>query len=1026
MSNVTVSGYADKIEWNTRFTDLKPSCFQQEKVNRAIGNTLLVLGVVLAAATIVTAFTFTATAAVILQTVSILACTTLVFLALGVVFRLLPNSWNDPEYRKTVAKKALEDIFKNQLSYKNIREKYGYEIDKYNILTQDDLKVILQDDVDKLSYAAFRSRHGVESLKLFKDDEVNKQTLRKKFLDFLIQPSWSYKTFLEKYQTESALIDVDVNDLIPSLMDDVNALDYSEFRSRHGVEAILLFRDNDAIKETLKKKFLEFFLKPEWSYKTLIREYQTESCLIGVSADDIAPYINQDVSKYSYQEFKQYHGLDCLSRPWGQSGKYVMTSQSDAYDMLKGKFISHLASLDLGVKKVGELYGEDCQLFDISPNQMAETIIFNRVLEVINGNVSYQKFREDNGVKSFSLLPKDLKEPLAQKFVEHVLSKKMGLNSVLNEYQDDLKVFNIEYPAIRDIVMPKQLDEMTDYLSLRSGNGWAAIEQYIAKNPQYISKLKSHFCRLPYHAMVASEYSKDRSGLNIRNEDIENAVWNDFEKMDYSAWVNTHSKAALDIFQGERRAKIQKVLNDFLTTGSKNQVFNYIEDCKKLNLFVSEILLQRWNNKTIMDILGSDEKEAFCRALDNKFFTPEGWRNKVLAETNLMSIETMLKTLKPIFSYKILEAYHIQDKLSNELSSLTSLDELIARYLDLYTYKLMSADLPGLKQLVKNSLKQKSIVDHPWNNDTALKKVKEWNWVDSSIDQVINKSRSTYESFLKNHETKMKDIVSTYEDDVKAANERCKQSQLSFERGLNMTSVEDRVRQAQRAVNECNANIDLCETRIRTVQNQISNLPDPKTQQSLVERYENEIRQMKAEIQSSQKRKETLESEKEGLEKQKTDLKNKIVTGFFAAKQVETEISDVESKIESKRTEIEGLKKVPNGLQDLENKLRKAQAGTGDHTAEKKSLEDQLSKYKSELRNLKLSKIDPQGKLDIVESELKRLKDELYHKNRFYQEVCTKDCRIAEETRSNASERETRRWKNEREGIDSNFHHNLN
>lgn len=338
MSITTNYDYPNRINWNARFTTLDPSWYQQQKIRNAISTTLMLLGSVTGTATVVTAFTFTATPVVVIGTISTLAFTTLSLLSAAAIFRFCGRSWEDPDYCRSVGKKALVDIIHNGMSYRAIRDKYGAEIDAHGILTKEDLKAAIQSDIASMSYEQFKLRHGTEALYLFKDD----------------------------------------------------------------VEIL----------KALKKKFLAYFLNDNWSYKSLNRTYKEESEFLGVGAEDLAPLLKDHIRSHSYEKFSERHGLSCIP--------LVIPNECPEFEMLREKLRSHLRTRDEGIKKLDDLFGAECQILDITPEQRAECILIQQVVNLQNGAISYQRFLTDNGNDALNLLPSDLKDAVRNKVLEEI------------------------------------------------------------------------------------------------------------------------------------------------------------------------------------------------------------------------------------------------------------------------------------------------------------------------------------------------------------------------------------------------------------------------------------------------------------------------------------------------------------------------------------------------------------------------------------------------------------------------------
>lgn len=649
------------------------SWFQQEKIIKIAGSGLVSLVMMGGVITFAGSLGFLTTT--VLLVVSVATGLGIAKFSGALQFEFLRGLWNDPEYRQKAAQSAKDDINTNNLSHPQIIEKYGVDIQQYGILEKDDFREFLKKDFH-LGYQDFISRNGIESLKLYSaGDEAGRKILRDKFLSYLITTEWSYNTLT---------------------VDHVQAVDW-----------------------------------------------------LGVSVDDLEWLFKNDLKSLSFQGFIDKHGLACITVPWMNSERAPFIPGSEASNLLKEKMLTHLEEQDIGVVALTDSYPGVWTALGISAEERALSVIDKQVNKLLNGTLSYSAFIEQNGAATLKHVLKAHNE-IRKKLCEELEQETRNLTDVFSVYGEAMQQLSVRKEVVSNIILPKQITrldkEELNYLTFRSENIWPQIEIFLKTHAEYKETLKKHFCQLPYPTMIGSNYSFDRASLEVREEEIEEATINDLRSTEnYQEWIDKHTIDVLSL--KDNRLEVKRALCSMLKKNGPEATFNYTAHFSLLNTSVKEMLFERWNTMSL-DTIVSDENELniFVQTMGanaflpeewlqyNKLFEPKEWTQKVLSDTQSMSIREIVMSYEDLFNIGILVKSDIQYKLESELSNYQTLSNIDELYLDkLFNYHLVSRDTFALQHLSKQYLKTKNILEYPWSNDATWKMIDKYKLLPDSI-----------------------------------------------------------------------------------------------------------------------------------------------------------------------------------------------------------------------------------------------------------------------------------------------------
>lgn len=363
---------ADSPNFAERFTDIKPKWYESSPVRRTITKVLLLAAAIFGAAAVFTGLYLTAAPAVVIGVTLSLAALALVTTISGVVFHLLPKSRNCPEHRRAQAESAWKDITGNHLSYKGIQERYGNEIRNDQILTNEDVNLLLKNDAATLEYPAFINRHGEEVLDLL--DSENKAALGEKLLEHIsslglstseAERDWSEKC--EKLGVDLANISLAAIQRSYRKLED-GSIDYAAFREECG-EGFLEYLSEEQ-KGFVCIRFLSYLALMEFGMREIPERFAYEWRGFELRIEDVAPCVlNKQLGllengKLGFQDFYQKNGLEFESFTIRPRIPKIAFLRMGYADMIREDYKEAREVLGVACKEIFEVVKKDAVHMD--------------------------------------------------------------------------------------------------------------------------------------------------------------------------------------------------------------------------------------------------------------------------------------------------------------------------------------------------------------------------------------------------------------------------------------------------------------------------------------------------------------------------------------------------------------------------------------------------------------------------------------------------------------------------------------
>lgn len=310
----------EKINWNNRHIDLKPTFFQKELIANIAGGILLGLGAVFLAASLTCGLALVAVPSVIITLTTLSAIMSVASIALGITFLSVPN-WNDPAFRIRKGQEAVDEIKQNGLSYPQIRARFGSEIDKYTILTNNDLNILLRNEAKSLNYESFVNKHSYASFFIL--DNINKQYLKKSFIQYLSKwKNLEINQIKSTFQTTCTGLGVEDQDLLPlvlpTLHNDIKEgkFDYEQFRKKNGTACLAVL--SMELKLELQTHLLALLKQQQLGLFEAQEKFGEDCKNLKISQEQLAhSLLPQEIEKvkkgeFGYAEFCKRNGKKSL------------------------------------------------------------------------------------------------------------------------------------------------------------------------------------------------------------------------------------------------------------------------------------------------------------------------------------------------------------------------------------------------------------------------------------------------------------------------------------------------------------------------------------------------------------------------------------------------------------------------------------------------------------------------------------------------------------------------------------------
>ncbi len=279
------------FNWAERYNHLSPKWHQREAVMHGIAAVAILGGAAAAVGAVYAATPLLTSAAAVVAVALVITGFT----------QLTRQFWDDPQYRQAQGEVAVRTINHKQLSYPEIRRRFGSKIDKYEILTKADLQKLLSQNFTE--YSSFKNKHGTGPLtnQIFTPD--NSPWLATA-IEQEIANSSNYGEAKRNFSVELSWLPNNTNQqvLIGLVSDDFEKLNYRDFQKKHGSGPV---QDRMFSPEIMRPKIFETLMTIT-TYSEMQRVYGPEVELLG--KDGIRELLLERVQSKGLLELYQEQG----------------------------------------------------------------------------------------------------------------------------------------------------------------------------------------------------------------------------------------------------------------------------------------------------------------------------------------------------------------------------------------------------------------------------------------------------------------------------------------------------------------------------------------------------------------------------------------------------------------------------------------------------------------------------------------------------------------------------------------------
>lgn len=1112
------------IAWKDRFGDLKPAWYQKQSNIDFVSKIFIALGVVFASVTLWTAFFWAAPPAILINTVSKFAITTLLCFALGIIPRFKSEYMQDPEYRRAIGRLMEKDIEKNQLTYTEIKKKYSNEI-KQGIWTNDDFNALFAQYLKrpKASYSDFVDLHGKDALTIL--NESNREALKKKFVDFFTSTKCAYKDLIGKYsQVMIAFLRISAEDVSMYMKGEINALkgdndvssEYMKFKNKHGLQCIsktwnsegiyIIPKDSDEYRVLKAKLILHLRQQEDLSlkslkesygddcqlldipeevqkalviqnqynklfygdipyarfrrnnggsdvltmlddeqklrvktvhfgrlgYKTMTSpEYKKDREILGVTDDDIHDAVWKSFNELSYPTWIEGHTCQALTEikwtveEWGKiqdkcktylsslNPKDIFAHLEDAQilyvsiknillDHWKDKSMTTILSQDkkafeLSLEKkifkpeewtnkaVNESKSITLSFFNslefliqykvIQPVDLEEKVILyaNSKLESIS-TYPWTNDKYWTKITELGLETENVKKMIRGPFLSYLEKKSDSPLYVMETYdyfKKALKSLSISEDELASTILPfrwKTGLEKEGYAKFSKLNGFKHIKAFLESDSDAKKAFKTAFCQMPYPNIMDFDFKTDHEFLGVSKEDIKNALLLDFKKTTYPEWIKKHKKNVLKEvnWTDEEKKEIGKQLDLYLRKECLvDSLFDYFDDAKELDVSMKEILSKRWEGQSIDKFI---KTQAFALCLKHNIFPIKEWKEKILENIQSMALDDIVIGIpQVVFTYNIITAKDIEGK-------------------------------------VKCYIKDKSLIEYPWENDNTWNITKKYKLMTDDVNQTLK----TYFEKLTNVIRENKKILLEIDGNYTKAKNEAETTLKDANNNLNLrkSALESLIKNLKFQKTQNESNISHCQNEIKELKNiSLKTRNYNKNYDKQFQKKESGYNQKYYDQFNQNVDQSNIQKELNDLKNQKNELEKKDKNVFNAYKKI-SEIDNLNDQIEKVESQRMGQKSFENFKEESNNNSNK------NITSEK--LENKLINLKKDLNLVTNTLSQAQNDLLDLEKSI-RLEKEKNEKN------CKLALKGVENDRNSLIDEESKRFKEKTKTICTQF-----
>lgn len=694
-------GFAKTILTNYHEQIITPYFYNNEKVVRAAAKGFALLAVIAFCGTGYSALYLTAAPQVVIRATFAGLSATIISAASSAFCYLKKTFWNDPGFRAKKGLEAAHQICQNKLSYKQVVENYGEEIDKYKVLTVDDLQNLLFESEVKecTSYIQFIERNGKEALFIFTDKPLEK--LKSLFLEH-VQSFENFDEVKAKFKSEIQFFDLSdesikiilANSQIKEVLN--GNLKYLAFRQNSLHPELLNLKSED--KNIIKANFINEVSELNCGLVKAFSLYQKDLEIFKIDSWEVEKIIllNESKRTFTFQEFVLRNGNDSVVK--------VVNCYSETREILRAAFLRDMSYSEM--RKDSSLDYLIC--LEISFKQIEDQVTADTY------NLTYDQFIEKHLFCFFDCLwsISDEKKGFIQSNLKNKLLDKLYLNNdgllaAKDCYKNECLGLEISDNELEKTILPGEL-ECKDYLEFAKRNGENGYVQLLTLSLKYKPNLQNLFLKLPYKEMCKIN-NPVKNILEIDALQIEQVLAVDALNLSYAVFFEKHGMESFHLIQFSENL-INILYNKFL----KLIKICKIEEIKKYEShfphWKTNLLgcyRSRWDSMRMRDILQHDNAIFFKTKKDFGNY----WEMKVLEELKTSSIPLILQNHKTYFDLDILNAQsllngcEIRGLVEKEIAHYKSLEQLIKHHGDfLFRNHLVDSNSNNFKKLIKDYL----------------------------------------------------------------------------------------------------------------------------------------------------------------------------------------------------------------------------------------------------------------------------------------------------------------------------------